>query len=80
MMARSKVMRSAALLAQWRAPEPYKAVIKSARKGKRVESITALIMRFVTHEDLRKIKRRGCLHAVDFPEKRDLALRTGEGK
>jgi hypothetical protein len=73
-----KVMRDAAKLAQWRAPEPDKAAIKEARKAKRIESVAGLVRKYVSEEDMRKLRKRGCLHSVDFPEKRDRAARAGE--
>lgn len=74
-----KTSRDAAKLAQWRAPEPDKGVIKAARKSGRVDMIEGLVRRYVSADDLRKIRKRGCLHSVDFPEKRDRSLRNGEG-
>jgi hypothetical protein len=71
------VLRDAAKLAQWRAPEPDKGAIKAARKAKRIEAVEALVRRYVSEADMRTIRRRGCLHSVDFPEKRDRALRGG---
>lgn len=73
-----KLMRDAAKLAQWRAPEPDKGAIKAARMNKRVESVTELVRKYVSDADMRKLRKRGCLHTVDFPEKRDRSLRTGE--
>lgn len=73
-----KAMRDAAKLAQWRAPEPDKGAIKAARMNKRIEDVVSLIRRYVSEADMRKLRKRGCLHSVDFPEKRDRTLRTGE--
>jgi len=72
-----KVMRDAAKLAQWRAPEPEKGRIKAARLARRVEEVADVIRRYVSEADMRKLRKRGCLHSVDFPEKRGRALRTG---
>ena len=73
-----KMMRSAALLAQWRAPEPEKSAIKAARMDKALARVDHLVRRYVTDEDFRKLRKRGCLHSVDFPEKRNRALRAEE--
>lgn len=75
-----KVMRDAAKLAQWRAPEPDKGAIKAARLNRRVESVASIIRRYVSEADMRKLRKRGCLHSVDFPEKRNRSLRTGEDR
>lgn len=74
-----RIMKMAAQVAQWRAPEPDKSAIKAARLERRVESISQLIHKYVSAEDLSKLKKRGCIHTVDFPEKRDASLRNGEG-
>lgn len=74
-----KTIRAAALVAQWRASPAEKAEIKAARLAKRAESIEPLIRRFVTEAELRAIQKRGCVHSVDFPEKRDRSLRQDEG-
>lgn len=73
-----KILRDAAKLAQWRAPEPDKAAIKAARLSKRIETVAHLVRRYVSEDDMRKLRKRGCLHSVDFPEKRNKVLRTGE--
>lgn len=73
-----RVMKMAAQVAQWRACEPDKSTIKCARLERRVESISQLIHKYVTADDLSKLKKRGCIHSVDFPEKRDASLRNGE--
>ena len=65
----TKVMRDAAKLAQMRATAREKAAIKEARLGKRIEDVTALIERLVTNDEMAKIRKRGCLHVADFPEK-----------
>jgi hypothetical protein len=74
----TKTIRMAALVAQWRAPEAERIEIKAARLARRAESIEALIRRYVTTDELAAIQRRGCVHSVDFPEKRDRSLR-GDG-
>lgn len=74
-----RIMKMAAQVAQWRAPDPDKSAIKAARLERRVESISQLIHKYVTADDLSKLKKRGCIHTVDFPEKRDHSLRNGEG-
>lgn len=74
-----KTLKSAALVAQWRAGEGEAAIIKEARLSRRVETVEALIRRFVTEAEMRAIQRRGCIHSVDFPEKRDRSLRRGGG-
>lgn len=75
----SKTIRMAALVAQWRAPEPERAEIKAARLNRTVDSIEPLIRRYVTADELSKIMKRGCVHSVDFPEKRDRSLRNEGG-
>lgn len=75
----SKTLRMAALVAQWRAPEPERTEIKAARLNRTVDNIEALIRRYVTADELAKIMRRGCVHSVDFPEKRDRSLRNEGG-
>lgn len=79
MMFNSKVMRGAAMVAQWRATGADFIAIKSARKERRVEEIAPIVRRYVSDEELRKIRKRGCVHSVDFPEKRDRTLRAGGG-
>ena len=74
-----KIMRDAAKLAQWRAPEPDKSTIKAARMNKRIAAVADLVRTYVSEADMRKLRQRGCLHSVDFPEKRDRTLRNGEG-
>lgn len=66
-----KTLSAAAKLAQWRAPYADAAAIKSARKARRAEAVLCLIRRYVPQSDIDKIKRRGCLHSADFPEKRN---------
>ena len=68
-------LRDAAKLAQFRASGRDKAAIKAARSERRADTITDLIERYVSAADMRKLKKRGCLHSVDFPEKRDQSLR-----
>lgn len=74
-----KTIRMAALVAQWRAPHAERAEIKAARLAKRAESIEPLIRRYVTASELMAIEKRGCVHSVDFPEKRDHSLRNDGG-
>lgn len=71
----ARALRDAAKLAQWRAAPAARAAIKEARLAGRVESIAPLIRRYVSEAEMRTIRRRGCLHSADFPEKRDQALR-----
>lgn len=66
-----KTLAAAAKLAQWRAPYNEAATIKAARKARRTEAVIGLIRRYVLQADIDKIKRRGCLHSADFPEKRN---------
>ena len=75
----TKTLRAAALVAQWRAVGADKEMIKAARLAKRAETLEPLIRRFVSEPELRAIQKRGCVHSVDFPEKRDRSLRRGEG-
>lgn len=70
-----KVMSAAAKLAQWRAESGDLDQIKAARLGRRCESVWPLIRRYVTDDDLQKLRKRGCLHVADFPEKSNLSLR-----
>ena len=74
-----KTLRQGALLAQWRASAVDKPTIKAARLRRRVEDVEPLIRRFVKESELRTIQARGCVHSVDFPEKRNRALRRDEG-
>lgn len=74
----SKVLAAASKLAQWRATPGDKAILKEARKGRQIERVEGMIRRYVTAEEFQKIRKRGCLHSVDFPEKRDRNLRNGE--
>ena len=69
------VIVNAAKLAQWRAEGADFLSIKEARKAKRAEYIMPLIRKYVSPDDFSKIRKRGCLHSVDFPEKRDRSLR-----
>lgn len=65
-----KTLSAASKLAQWRAAPGDAIAIKAARKARRAESVIGLIRRYVSQDDISKIKRRGCLHSADFPEKR----------
>lgn len=78
-MTQFRILKMAAQVAQWRAPDPDKSAIKAARLERRVESISQLIHKYISTDDLSKLKKRGCIHTVDFPEKRDHSLRNGEG-
>ena len=66
-----KTLSAAAKLAQWRAASHEAITIKAARKARRAEAVIGLIRRYVSQDDIDKIKRRWCLHSVDFPEKRN---------
>lgn len=66
-----KTLSASAKLAQWRATDADARQIKAARKARKTESVIGLIRRYVPQADIDKIKRRGCLHSVDFPEKRN---------
>ncbi|WP_212525866.1 hypothetical protein [Actibacterium sp. MT2.3-13A] len=74
-----KTLIGAAKVAQWRASGADYHAIKSARLDRRVDQIEPIIRRYVSDDELRNIRKRGCVHSVDFPEKRDPALRTGGG-
>jgi hypothetical protein len=76
--ASAKTLRMAALVAQWRAPAEVKAQIKAARMSRTVETIEPLIRTFVTPQELKTLAKRGCIHFVDFPEKRSASLRCSE--
>lgn len=78
MTSRSKVIRGAAKVAQWRASGADKDALKSARRDADFQRIESLIRKYVSDAEFRKISRRGCVHVVDFPEKTNRALR-GEG-
>lgn len=74
-----KTLIGAAKVAQWRATGVDYHAIKNARLDRRVDQIESLIRKYVSDDDMRKIRKRGCVHSVDFPEKRDPALRAGGG-
>ena len=65
-----KTLSAASKLAQCRANPHDAKEIKAARKARRAETVMGLIRLYVTQNDIDKIKRRGCLHTADFPEKR----------
>lgn len=65
-----KTLRSAAKLAQLRATGEDWATIKRARKARRVESVAMLVRQYVSEDEISMIRRRGCLHVRDFPDKR----------
>lgn len=75
----TKTLRGAALVAQWRAPDVDRQTIKAARLARRVEAVEPLIRRYVTAAELQAIQKRGCVHSVDFPEKRNVSLRHHGG-
>ena len=74
-----RTLRMAALVAQWRAPAAESVEIKAARLTRTVDRIEPLIRRYVSADELALINKRGCIHSVDFPEKRDRDLRNNGG-
>jgi hypothetical protein len=73
---RIQVMAGAAKLAQWRSDGEDWRQIKAARKAARIEAAWPIIRRYVTEAEMQAIRKRGCLHVADFPEKSDPKFRV----
>ena len=65
----TRLMQDAAKLAQIRAEGDDQQRIKLARDARRIETVAQIIGKYVSAGDIAKLRKRGCLHVADFPEK-----------